>query len=119
MANPVWPPSLGNDLETPGFSGTIPDGFVETEFEQGPARRDAVAAAEDEVFEAFMWFDRTQEATLKTFFKTTLKGGTLKFDWQHPITEAAATMEFLSGGLKYTLRSAIRAQYRLRLRILI
>lgn len=119
MVNPQYPASLPQYIELQPFSGVLPDEYEETEMEVGPPRRDRVArGGEAEKVTGVIWVVATQEATLKAFFQTTLLGGQLPFDWVHPITRAACTMEFLPGGLKYGNKSSIYRRYTLNLRIL-
>ncbi|HEC91273.1 MAG TPA: hypothetical protein ENI55_06365 [Alphaproteobacteria bacterium] len=119
MVNPQYPASLPQYMEISQFSAVLPDEFEETEMEVGPPRRDRVArGGEAERVKGVIWVDAAQEVTLKAFFRATLLGGQLAFDWLHPVTRAACTMEFLPGGLKYGNKSSIYRQYTLDLRIL-
>ena len=118
MSNPQWPSGLPQNVEVSGYQGKLPKGFIETEMEAGPPRRDRKSrGGEAETIGCVIWIADTDKATLDSFYNTTLKDGTLKFDWVHPIGQAAATMEFIDPP-SHTLRSGKLLRYRFNLRVL-
>jgi len=119
MANPQWLAGLPQYVEVTGYKAVVPDEFEETKTQAGPPRRDRKSrGGEAETIDCVIWCNAGERAILKAFFKTTLKGGTLAFDWVHPIDRTACTMEFQKGGLSEGLISSVWFQYQLRLRIL-
>jgi len=94
MPNPVWPPSLPQHVETPDLENTFPDSAVRTKMDAGPGKARRRFTAAPEPIKAAIIVTAAQLATLKTFFVTTLASGALRFDWVHPITQAAATFRF-------------------------
>ncbi|NQV83924.1 MAG: hypothetical protein HQ494_08905 [Rhodospirillales bacterium] len=119
MVLAVYPADLPQYVEVQGFSGGLPDGFVETDFEQGPPRRDREGGGgEGEPITCVTWITRTQKGILVPFWRDTLQRGLLPFTWVHPFDRTAATLEFMKGGLKYTLRSGNLLRYTMLLRVL-
>ena len=94
MANPVWPASLPAFVETDGFDDAFPETVVRTPMESGPAKQRRRFTAAPEPLRAGLVLTKAQHDTLKTFFVTTCKGGSLAFDWVHPISQAAASYRF-------------------------
>lgn len=118
MANPVWPSTLPQFVEIPGYDETLPFPVVRTSPEKGPAkqRREFTAAPTPIAFMTDL-MNAAQQATFETFYFTTLKHGSLAFDWVHPRTQSTKTYRFV-GGPKPVPVSKIHVRYRLSLEIL-
>jgi hypothetical protein len=98
----VWPASLPQRfLESPGVEEEAPDVMIETEMDAGPPKARRRFTAGFRMIRGTVRISKAQRATLDTFWVTTLEGGTLPFDWIHPITLATASFRFVRRGLKY------------------
>ena len=92
----TWPSTLPQQLEQEGFNDVFPEGAIRTEMASGnPYQRTRYTAA-IEPFSGMLYLDAAQYQTLKDFWITTLGLGALSFDWVHPITGAAATVQFIA-----------------------
>ncbi len=92
----VWPPSLPTRLHTNGFTETPPAVVIRTEMEVGPAKVRRRTTAGVRRIRGMMWLTAAQRQTLDDFFVDTLAHGALAFEWQHPITGAAADFRFVA-----------------------
>lgn len=88
-----WPSTLPS-LEQVGFSMEFPDGSIRTTMDAGrPFVRQRYTAAV-EPFTGVLWLTADQYDTLHEFYIDTLGHGSEEFDWEHPMTHAAATVQF-------------------------
>lgn len=94
MANAVWPVSLPQYVLEAGYQESLEDQLLETQMDAGVAKIRRRFTAPYRRFTVTVQMDATQMATFETFFLTTLKGGSLVFDWVHPRTQAAKTFRF-------------------------
>ena len=81
---PTWPVALPDKLPRRAQSSIV-DGRAQFQPDAGPplvARRFTAAS---QVLSFEMPMTRTQVDSLETFFVTTLKGGSLEFDWTNSI----------------------------------
>jgi len=91
-----WPVSLPQRLEVSSYSETFGAGAVRTEMDAGPAFQRPRVTAVVEPISGSMTMRGDQYATLKQFWTDTGHGA-VPFDWVHPITEAAALVQFNAG----------------------
>ena len=96
MSNPVWPPTLPQRFQYTNFTETAPASAIRTQMDTGPAKARQRFTAAPRPVKGQIRITFTQRQTLDDFFVTTLAGGTLQFDWTHPISGAAATFRFKS-----------------------
>ena len=75
--------------------------MIETEMDAGPPKARRRYTAGIRMVRGTIRVTKAQRATLDTFWVTTLEGGTLAFEWIHPITLATANFRFVRRGLKY------------------
>jgi len=94
MANASWPGGLPAYVLIDGFSEKLPQQALETEMEAGPPKIRRRFTTNWRQFQATIKVDGTGRALFDTFYRETLGGGTLPFDWVHPATRAAATFRF-------------------------
>lgn len=88
---PVWPQSLPQVLLLDGYQEEPPNLVMRTEMDAGPAKvRRRFTAGERPIIGA-LHLTKAQVQTLDDFYLITLQGGSVKFDWSHPRTGAAAT----------------------------
>ena len=105
---PVWPDSLPQEFHVQGFSADIPNGAVRQDMDAGPAFQRRRFTAAPQRFSGRVWVSRDQYQTLKGFYTDTIAMGALSFDWKHPITEEAATVQIdASEGLSLSAVSGV------------
>lgn len=92
---PSWPATLP-EFNADSYSEEDADGLVRTQMDAGPEfRRRRFTAVPTRITTSLLLTD-TQTDTLLTFYRDTLAGGSLPFDWDHPRTEASVSMRFNS-----------------------
>ena len=84
-----WPASLPQKPQQDGFSATKVDGRLRTAMSEGPEKVRRRFTATSENLTCAFFFSAAQLAVFKTFFDTTLVGGSLAYNWVHPVTSAA------------------------------
>jgi len=90
-----WPGTLPQTPTTGGYEEAPPDLTIRTEMDAGQAKRRRRFTAGPREFSVSFVLTKAQVATLDTFYVTTLKGGSLSFDWFHPRTGAAGEFAFV------------------------
>ena len=93
---PSWPAGLPQGLEIDEFDETFADTSIETAMETGPPKKRSRFTAGVQPVAGRQLLTKAQVATLKTFYDSTTKFGSLSFDWVHPRTGSAATLRFAS-----------------------
>lgn len=95
MTSIVWPPGLPDDVLVEGYKEGLPKVTVRTQMDAGPpkVRRRQTAAVATLSFSLDL--TREQVALLTEFHGTTLRGGSLSFEWRHPRTRAVCQMRFI------------------------
>lgn len=95
----AWPAGLPQKLQSDSFSESVADGLIETQPDQGPpiTRRRSTAAVRP--MSGTMVCTAAQVATLRTFFDTTLLGGSLPFSFPDQMQSATLLVKFAKGGL--------------------
>lgn len=90
----VWPVGLPQRMRTEGYNETPPSSAIVTPMETGPKKRRNRFTAAVRPIKGTIRVSFAQRQILDDFFVTTLMGGTLPFDWVHPVTQAPATFVF-------------------------
>jgi len=81
-----WPVALPQKPLQDGFSSAKVDGRIRTQMSEGPEKvRRRFTATPEELTCAFH-LNTAQLSTFNTFFETTLAGGSLTYNWNHPVT---------------------------------
>jgi len=94
MANQAWPAGLPN-FEKPlrsGFSETVGSTKKRSEMEVGPAKGRRRSTAQVDQLALSYYMTDSQVSTFESFYNSTLKNGSLRFDATHPRT--GKTKEF-------------------------
>ena len=95
MANPTWPVGLPQDFLVAGFKYPEAKNRDETQMDAGkPFTRRKSTSVPRELTGAVRMTRTQYTGDFLTFYRTTLKEGTLDFDWIDPITQASTTMRF-------------------------
>ncbi len=91
----TWPVGLQQKLDADSFELKYGDPTVRTDMDVGPAKKRARYTDAIDVYTCGVLLDFAEEATLRTFFKTTLGNGVLPFLFDDPFTEVPSTFRFL------------------------
>lgn len=94
MANASWPATLPSYVLEQGYGESAADQFLETQMDAGSPKRRRRYTRNNRVFECQIAMDETASEAFETFYDTTLKGGSLPFDWVHPRRRTAMTFQF-------------------------
>lgn len=91
----VWPIAL-NDVafEPGGFAEKWPNLMLRTEMEAGPAKQRRRFTTGPKPIEGSILIRNAEVPTLEAFWRDTLQGGVLPFEWANPRTQALATFRF-------------------------
>lgn len=92
----AWPATLPQYPTLDGFSEQAVDITLRSPMDAGPPKVRPLYTAAPVDFSLTLVITVAQRATLETFYETTVGFGTDTFDWVHPVTLAAATMQFIS-----------------------
>ena len=97
MASIVWPTSLPQRLRRDGYQEQLAEGTIRTQMDEGPDKvRKLPTFDYDEVSGSVLVTD-AQWQTLRTFYRTTTKGGSLAFEWVDMTdTDTTVTYRFKS-----------------------
>lgn len=91
---PAWPATLPQYVLQEGYQEKLPDNTVETPMDTGPDKVRRRFTTNYRVFTVQMEMTAAQAAVFDGFYVTTLRHGSLDFDWVHPITQAPAVFRF-------------------------
>jgi hypothetical protein len=92
----VWPGTLPQEFLQRGYNETFPNNVVISQTGVGPPliRRRGTAAPQP--IRGILHLTAAQLETLRTFFNTTLKHGSLEFEWEHPTEGSTINFIFVS-----------------------
>ena len=90
----TWPATLPTTLSENGFSETPPDSLIRSSMSVGPAKVRQRTTSGVRTISGMMVLTSTQTGTLDTFYVTTLAGGSLTFNFDHPRTSVTEEMRF-------------------------
>ena len=91
----AWPVTLPDYVMQSNFVETLPNNVIKTQMEVGPAKLRRRSSSAAEPFKSNMYMTTAQVATHDTFYKVTLKYGSLPFDGTHPRTGAASSLRYV------------------------
>lgn len=94
----LWPPSVPTDWLVSGAFMSLGHGFVETDMDAGPARRDARPPQPDAV-RVDVIMTNTQSATFLEWYRDVLLGGALPFQVANQFTGQVYLFELNSVSL--------------------
>ena len=103
MANPTWPGTLPQYVQEGAYNESIQDQTVESPMDTGPAKIRRRFTKSLRKFSISLMMTSAQVDTFETFWQTTVKGGSIPFDWVHPRTRAAATLRFRNPAPSYNV----------------
>ena len=96
MTVATLPSGLPDELLQSGYSQSSPDTALKTEMEVGPAKIRRRSTAQVYPVKGTLKLTESELGTLRTFYETTLLGGTLRFSHKDPVTLAAKEFRFTS-----------------------
>lgn len=94
MTTATWPPSLPTYVLEQGYQENLEDQTIETSVEAGLAKVRRRYTASIRKFQMSVQMDEDQAEVFEIFFRDTLQGGSLPFEWRHPRTGVATTFRF-------------------------
>lgn len=101
----TWPGSLPDEFLVSGFLETLPNNVLRSKMDVGPAKLRRISTAADRPITGQIYMSAAQVATHDTFYVTTLKSGSLPFDWTDPRTDASVSFRYF--GLPTYERSGV------------
>lgn len=90
-----WPSTLPDRPSSDGFREMEPNNLIMTTMEMGPRKVRRRHTAGVTRYAVSYEITATQRGYLSTFWNTTIKGGSLAFDWVHPITGSTISVRML------------------------
>ena len=102
MPNATWPGTLPQFVFEQGYSEKLNDQTMESSVEVGPPKIRRRFTKQIRTFTIEMRFTPTQKETFETFWQDTLLGGSMPFDWVHPLTRASTTFRFRKPAPSYS-----------------
>ena len=109
----VWPATLQQSVNQANFQIVKQNTNIRTNVETGPIKSRRRFTNPQIQMTCQIWVPESEFATFETFYDTTLKNGSLTFDFDHPITGTTTEWRFVSppvftalGGLNYILDMA-------------
>lgn len=96
MSVPSWPTTLPVELLMKGYSQTSPDVLLRSSVDVGPAKVRRRCTAAVQVITGNLLLSESELGYLRTFYDTTLLGGSLRFTWLEPVTRVAKEFRFTS-----------------------
>ena len=84
----AWPVDLPQKPLVQGFSETLPNLVTRSPMDIGPAKVRRRSTAGVTQLQCVFRLSAAQRASLLTFWQTTLAGGSLSYNWVHPISGA-------------------------------
>lgn len=115
MADATWPTGLPQFVQEGGFSESLPDQNIETPMQSGPAKSRRRFTADMRPLQVQILCTPAQVDLFETFFLTTLRGGSLPFDWVNPRTQVAATYRFRRPPPSYAVVGGVNVMITMRL----
>ena len=94
MADITWDANLPQYVLISGYAEAPPNVTLRTEMTSGKPKYRRNKTASIRPIQCQVRLSYTQKALLDTFYCTTTKGGTLAFNWVHPISRDAVEMMF-------------------------
>lgn len=94
MTYASWPSSLPQYVFEQGYSEKLNDQVVESSVDSGPPKVRRRYTKQIRTFAMTIRLSPTQKQTFEGFWQDTLLGGSLPFDWVHPLTRDAMSFRF-------------------------
>lgn len=118
MPNASWPNTLPAYVQEGGYQERFQDQTIESQMDTGPAKVRRRFTKPIRFLSFQMLMTQAQVTDFETFWATTVKGGSLPFDWVHPRTRAATTFRFRNPAPSYATVGGINAMVSFTLEVL-
>lgn len=89
MAIPEWPADLPQTILMSDYNEEIPKVLIRTPMGAGPSKVRRVTGMNSRFINVGLLLTKAQVIIFDEFLMTTLLGGSLRFTWTHPRTEAS------------------------------
>lgn len=110
MPNASWPAGLPQYVLESGYQERFQDQTIESQMDTGPAKVRRRFTKAIRFFNATVLMTAAQADTFETFWLTTLKGGSLPFDWVHPRTRAVTSFRFRKPAPNFAVVGGVNVQ---------
>lgn len=90
----IYPSSLPQFVLQEGFGEKLNEQTVESQMDTGAVKVRRRFTKQIRRFNIVQQLDESQLATFEDFWQNTLQGGSLPFDWVHPLTRVSMTFRF-------------------------
>lgn len=94
---PFWPLAIPQRPLRNGYSDTAPNNLLRSDMETGPAKVRRRGNARPHVAQVTYIMSNEESAVFEEFAIVTLAGGSLAFDWWHPVLERYVRARLLTG----------------------
>ena len=109
----TWPGTLPDKVESSNFSYNLGSSVMRSQMDIGPEKVRRRMTRAVNTMTCAMLLTSTQQSTLESFYVTTLNGGILTFNFNHPITQVSTEWRFIAppkfnhvGGLVFSVSMA-------------
>jgi len=114
---PSWPSELPQYVLVDGYQEAPPELLAETEMDAGPPASRRRFTVGETTIACRLAITTAEKAAFEAFFRDTLKGGAIPFDWVHPVSRAPVSMQLRRprytpepGGATFILALELRVQ---------
>jgi len=90
----TWPVTLPDYVLQDGYLEQPPENTIRTKMDVGPPKARRRATSAPRPIKCRQHMTAAQVVTFDTFYVTTLKSGSLPFEWQHPRTGSTVNFMF-------------------------
>lgn len=91
-----WPGTLPQYLLQDGFSETLPNNSIRSKMEIGPPKMRRRGTGAPRLIPGKQYMTAAQVEIFDVFYESTLKSGSLRFDWISPRTQASKELRFVA-----------------------
>lgn len=96
MSVPIWPTTLPVEMLMRGYNQTAANVLLRSSVDAGPAKVRRRFTAGVQPVTGNLLLTGAELAYLRTFYDTTLLGGSLRFTWREPVTLTSKEFRFTS-----------------------
>lgn len=92
----AWPVTLQDCVNEEGFGNELGETVLRSDMDVGPAKLRRRFTRGFDNFTTTVNLTTAQYSLFRTFYYTSLNGGTLPFEFKHPITQVVSEFRFVS-----------------------
>ena len=90
----TWPGTLSQYILQDGFSETLPNNTIRSKMGVGPPKMRRRGTGAPRSIPSKQYMTAAKVVIFDEFYETTLKSGSLRFDWVSPRTQASKELRF-------------------------